>query len=446
MTEQLTTEAVPEPPDRPGPLDGLRVVELASEYAAFCGRLLADYGAEVILVEPPGGARQRTYGPFVDDVPDPERSLFWWHYNSNKYGVVVDLDDDEGRERFRDLVGSADIVLEAEPPGRLAALGIDETDLRAGNDALIWASLTPFGRDNPRAHEPATDLTVLATGGPVWSCGYDDHSIPPVRGGGNQGYQTASLHTAIAILVAVLHRDVTGRGQRIDASMHAAVNVTTEFASYSWLVAQETVQRQTCRHASARPTQMTIAQDIQGRFVPTGVPPRSPREWQILLDWIEDNGWADEYEAYPFLVMGRDRGGVTLVETLDDPVAQEIFYAGRTALQFIASRLTSYEFFLQGQQRGLAIPVVYAPEEVMEDAHYNARRLPVTVEHPDLGRPVTYVGAPFIMEASPWRFRRHAPRLGEHQEILEERAVGAAARDSLQGDPPQAATASDDGK
>src|SRR3954468_19038990 len=259
--QQVTTDAVPQPPDRPGPLDGLRVVELASEYAAFCGRLLADYGAEVILVEPPGGARQRTYGPFVDDVPDPERSLSWWHYNSNKYGVVLDLDDDDDRERFRDLVSRADIVLEAEPPGRLAALGVDASHLRPGDDALIWASLTPFGRDNPRAHEPATDLAVLAAGGPVWSCGYDDHTIPPVRGGGNQGYQTASLHTAIAILVAVVHRDVTDRGQWIDGSMPAAVNVTTEFASYSWLVAQETVQRQTCRHASARPTQMTIAQD-----------------------------------------------------------------------------------------------------------------------------------------------------------------------------------------
>ena len=88
-----STAAVPEPPSDPGPLHGLRVVELASEYAAFCGRLLADFGAEVILVEPPGGAPQRHYEPFVDDVPDPERSLYWWHYHSNKYGVMIDLDD-----------------------------------------------------------------------------------------------------------------------------------------------------------------------------------------------------------------------------------------------------------------------------------------------------------------------------------------------------------------
>lgn len=411
-----STDPVPAPRDAPGPLAGLRVVELASEYAAFCGKLLADYGAEVVLVEPPGGAPQRNYGPFVDDVAHPERSLWWWHYQANKFGVVVDVDGDAGRAQFRDLVRSADIVLEAEPPGRLATLGIDAADLRRDHAGLVWASVTPFGRTNPRAHEPATDLTVLASGGPVWSCGYDDHDLPPVRGGGNQGYQTASLHAAIAILVAVLHRDATGRGQFIDVSMHAAANVTTEFASYAWLVARETVQRQTARHASARPTQATVAADIQGRFVPTGVPPRAAREFQILIDWIDDMGWRDEYPETFFLEMGRDRGGVTLIESLEDVEAQAIFSAGRGALQFIASRLTSYEFFVQGQRRGLAVPVVYAPEEVMEDEHYRARGFPVTVEHPDLGRPVTYAGAPFIMEASPWRFRRHAPRLGEHQE------------------------------
>lgn len=412
----LSTEPLPAPdPSLPGPLDGLRVVELASEYAAFCGRLLADYGAEVILVEPPGGAPQRGYEPFVDDVPDPERSLWFWHYHSNKLGVVLDLDDDGGRDRFRDLVASADIVLEAEAPGRLAALGIDHTDLRPGHTGLVWCAITPFGRDNPRAHEPATDLTVLANGGPVWSCGYDDHTIPPVRGGGNQGYQTASIHAAIGILVAVLHRDVTGTGQLVDVSMHAAANVTTEFASYGWLVAQETVQRQTCRHASARPTQTTVATSADGRYQPTGVPPRSAKEFRILVDWIDDLGWRDEMPEVALLELGEERGGVSMTDIADDPLVAEIFGAGREALVTIASRLTAYEFFVQGQQRGIALPVIYSPEEVMEDPHFRARGFAVTLDHEGIGRPVTYAGAPWAMDASPWRLRRHAPRLGEHQ-------------------------------
>jgi len=418
--QHLSTAPLPPPdPTRPGPLEGLRVIELAGECAAFCGRLLADYGAEVILVEPPGGAPQRYHGPFVDGVADPERSLWFWHYHANKAGVVLDLDAADGRDRFRDLVASADIVLESEAPGRLAGLGLDDADLRPGHPGLIWCSVTPFGRDNPRAHEPATDLTVLAGGGPVWSCGYDDHAIPPVRGGGNQGFQTASVHAAIGVLVAVLHRELTGAGQLVDTSMHAAANVTTEFASYGWLVAEETVQRQTCRHASARPTQTTVATSADGRYQPTGVPPRSAKEFRILIDWIDDLGWRDEIPGVALLELAEERGGVSMADLAGNPLVAEIFGAGRDALGAIASRLTAYEFFHQGQQRGMALPVIYAPEEVMEDPHFRARGFAVTLDHEDLGRPVTYPGAPWAMDVSPWRLRRHAPRLGEDQGLLD---------------------------
>ena len=106
-----------------GPLDGVRVVELASDHAAWAGKLLGDLGADVIVVEPPGGHPGRSYGPFVDDEPGPERSLTWWYYNTSKRGVVLDLDDPDGAARFRRLAATADIVLEGEPPGRLDAIG-----------------------------------------------------------------------------------------------------------------------------------------------------------------------------------------------------------------------------------------------------------------------------------------------------------------------------------
>jgi crotonobetainyl-CoA:carnitine CoA-transferase CaiB-like acyl-CoA transferase len=393
----------------PGALEGLRVVELASEHAAFAGKLLAGLGAEVVLVEPPGGAPMRWYEPFVDDVVDPQRSLWWWHYQAGKTGATAELDDPAGAEEFRRLCATADVVLEGEPPGRLAALALDAPDLRAAHPELIWVSVTPFGRDNPRAHEPFVDLTVLAGGGPVWNCGYDDHTLPPVRGGGNQGYQTASLHATVATLVAVLHRDETGEGQLVDVSMHAAANVTTEAGSYSWLVSQETVQRQTCRHASVHPTQVTITHDREGRFVPTGIPPRSGKEFQILLEWLDAHGWRDEFPESFFLQMGMERGGVSYAEIHTVPEVTAIFGAARDALVFLAGRLTAYEFFLEGQSRGLPVPVVYAPEEVMEDPHYAARGFPVEVWHEELGRAVRYTGAPFHLTASPWRLDTPAP-------------------------------------
>src|SRR4029453_6714019 len=176
--------------DVAGPLAGLRVVELASEWAAYAGKLLADLGAEVVVVEPRAGHHTRGEGPCFDDVPGPERSLWWWHYHTSKRGVALDLHDrDDDLDLFRRLVGPADIVLEGEPPGTLAERRIDYDDLVRLRPDLIMTSVTPFGRRGPRAREQATDLTLLAAAGPGWTGGYDDHALPPIRGGGNQ-----SLH------------------------------------------------------------------------------------------------------------------------------------------------------------------------------------------------------------------------------------------------------------
>ena len=163
-------------------LEGIRVVELASERCAFAGKMMGDMGADVVLVETPGGDPSRSYPPFAEDEPGSERSLYWWHYNTSKRGIVMDLDREAARVAFRKLVATADVLIEAEAHGRLADLGLDYDDLKAIKPDLIFVSITPFGRDNPRSAEPVTDLTILSGGGPVWSCGYDDHSIPPIRG------------------------------------------------------------------------------------------------------------------------------------------------------------------------------------------------------------------------------------------------------------------------
>ena len=187
-----------------GPLTGLRVIELASEHAAFAGKLLADYGAEVLLVEPIGGHRTRTFGPFAESLPEahPDRSLWFWHYNTSKQGVQIDLDTPEGADQFRTLVGFADIVLEGETPGRLAALGLDHGQI--DSPTTVWVSVTSFGRSDPRSLDPFSDLTAIAGGGLAWSCGYDDHSLPPMAPLGNQGYQTASIWAAVGALIGVI--------------------------------------------------------------------------------------------------------------------------------------------------------------------------------------------------------------------------------------------------
>jgi benzylsuccinate CoA-transferase BbsE subunit len=402
-----------------GALEGLRVVELASEHAALAGKMLGDLGADVVVVEPPGGHASRGYGPFADDVEDPERSLWWWYYNTSKRGVVLDLTTDDGVAQLQRLIADADIVLEGEPPGALATLGIDHAALRTEHERLIWVSVTPFGSEGTRADEPATDLTLLAGGGPAWSCGYDDHALPPVRGGGNQAFHIGSTWAVMGALTAVLARDVTGRGQHVDVSMHAACNVTTEMATYGYLAAQETVLRQTGRHAMSTismPTQMECA---DGKYVTTGFPPRSQRDFESLLEWIETLGFRDEFPETMLLDLAIERGGVSIAEMATDELAMQIFGAGREALCFIAERIPAEEFFVGGQTRGLACGVVASPEEAFETEHIKARGFQVEVEQEQLGRAVRYPGAPFLMPASPWRISRRAPFVGEHDaEIL----------------------------
>jgi crotonobetainyl-CoA:carnitine CoA-transferase CaiB-like acyl-CoA transferase len=402
----------------PGPLHGLTVLELASEHAAWAGKLLADLGAEVTLVEPPGGHAGRAIGPFLGDQPGPERSLWWWHHHTSKNGIVLNLDSPGGVEVLGRLVQRCDIVLEAEQPGALAARGIDRDQLMAASPTLIWVSVSPFGQDGPRAHESVTDLTLLAGGGPVWNCGYDDHSLPPVRGLGGQAAHVAGVHAAMATLAAVVNRHSSGLGQHISVNMHAALNVTTEVGSFEWLVARHTVQRQTGRHASVSPTSPTQVQAADGRYVTLGFPPRSARDYQAILDWLAELGLADTFPDHVLLEMAVERGGVSIVELGQDPIVDQIWSAGRAGMAFIAAHLDARACFEGFQQRGIVCGIVNAPEDVIGDPHFVARGFPTAVDHDDLGRVITYPGAPMIFSRSPWRISSRAPHIGEHQEAI----------------------------
>jgi crotonobetainyl-CoA:carnitine CoA-transferase CaiB-like acyl-CoA transferase len=408
-------------PETPGgALAGIRVVELAHDHTMFAVKLLGDLGADVIAVEPPGGHRSRRYGPFVDDEEHPDRSLWWWYYNTSKRAVEIDLAIEEGRQLFRRLVGTADLVVEGEAPGTLAELGVDHGTLRAERPELVWLSITPFGGQGPRAAEAATDLTLLAAGGAVWSCGYDDHTIPPVRGGGNQSLHIAGVFGAMSALTALLSRWETGRGQHIDLSMYAAANVTTESGSFEWLVAGQAVQRQTGRHAAFTPTMETQVRAADGRHVSTGFPPHEARDYVSILGWLDQLGLRQAFGDAVLLELGVERGGVDYRDIGSDPVATEIYGAGREALCFIAAHVSAHEFFVGTQERDIQCGVVYAPEEALEDEHFVARGFPVEVGHPELDRVVVYPGAPFKLSATPWAVGRRPPLVGEHNALLDD--------------------------
>ena len=309
------------------------------------------------------------------------------------------------------------MLIEGEVPGSLAAIGLDCDAVQAVNPRLIIVSITPFGSTSERAHEPVTDLTLMAGGGPVWSCGYDDHSLPPVRGGGNQAFHTAGNWAVMSLLVALLAREETGQGQRIDVSMYAACNVTTEMASYGWLACEWEVQRQTGRHATPVITPPVQVRCRDGKYATTGVPPRAPAEYAKVLDLLDRLGLRDEFPSSVILQLGAERESLSFADIETDPMVAEIFSAAREVMWFLAEHLDAYDFFAETQGIGIATGVIYTPGEAIADPHFVARGFPVEIEHPEVDRTFTYPGAPYRFTGTPWSARR-APLLGEHQELL----------------------------
>ena len=147
-------------------LEGIRVIDLATPLAEATGRVLADLGAEVIKVEPPGGCESRFTAPLREgEVGDPQGSLYWQAFGFGKKSVVLDLELESERARFVELLRGADILVESFRPGTLDALGLGYEAVHALNPALLYVSVTPFGQTGPYAAQPATDLTLSAAGG-----------------------------------------------------------------------------------------------------------------------------------------------------------------------------------------------------------------------------------------------------------------------------------------
>ncbi len=406
-----------------GALSDLRVIELADQRGAWCGKLMADMGADVIKIEPPEGDQTRGWAPFADDEPGPERSLWFWYYNTSKRSAVLDLESADGRRAFAALAAGADVVIETDGGRLLAEQGLDYGDLSASNKRLIWASITNFGRGSVRAAEPHSDLTLAANGGFAWMNGYDDHTLPPVRGGGPQAWHTGSHYAFMSILTALLYRDQSGLGQFIDVNINASVNVTTEAGSYSWLVAHQTVQRQTGRHAGVQPSMPSQIRCKDGRYVNTGIPPRRPAEFGLVHDWLEQEGLLEQLPEAPLLLVGKEMASFSLADIFNNEEAQAIFGAGREAFDLLASNLSAYEFFTKAQGYGFQVGIIHSPEEALEDPHFTARGMQVAVEHAELGREIIYPGAPYQLSKGGWKISRRPPLLGEHTaEVLAELA------------------------
>ena len=157
-------------------LEPYRVLDLCDERGLLAGKILADLGADVIQIEPPGGSSARNVGPFYGDDPHPDKSLFWWAYSANKRSITLDLEQRDGQALLEKLVAEADFLIESFPPGYLEKLSLAYEHLASINPRLVMVSITPFGQDGPYSHYQATDIVGMALGGFMYLTG-DDLSL-----------------------------------------------------------------------------------------------------------------------------------------------------------------------------------------------------------------------------------------------------------------------------
>ncbi|MDO8674033.1 MAG: CoA transferase, partial [Dehalococcoidia bacterium] len=227
--------------DAGGLLSPYRILDLTDEKGVACGRVLADFGADVIKVERPGGDPSRNIGPFYHNIPDPEKSLFWFAYNANKRGITLDLETTAGRDLFKKLVETADAVVESFPPGYMESLGLGYGDLARINPGIILTSISPFGQTGPHKDFKGPDLITWGMGGMMYVSGDPDR--PPIRISCPQSYPHGGTIAATGTMFALFHRGATGEGQHVDVSIQEQVVRTLMVVRQFWDVGGENLER-----------------------------------------------------------------------------------------------------------------------------------------------------------------------------------------------------------
>jgi len=378
-------------------LSGRRVLELADETGVYCGKLLADMGADVIKIERPGGDPTRNIPPFWGDTPHPERGLFFLYTNTSKRGVTLDLGAPEGQELFRRLAQTADVIIETFAPGTLDAWGIGYRALKETAPRLVFTSITGFGQTGPQRSFKSSDLVANALAGAMDVTGVPED--PPVVLAGSQAQMMASSCAAVSSMIALYHSTLRGEGQQIDISVEEVNVAVTHISGVGrWLEDRLIPKRFGSALIAAVPSGAYPCKDGMVYIIIN-----RPLHWQTLAQWIHE-------------VTGND---VVLEPMFEGPTAnrQPVRDLLDVYISDLTARFTVAEMYHEGQRRHLAVTPVNTAASVVDDPHLAARGYFVPVEHSEMGT-LRYPGAPYRASATPWAISRPAPRVGQHNEEI----------------------------
>ncbi len=374
------------------PLTGYRVLDLAGPLGFHCTKLLADMGADVVKIEPPGGDEARRSPPFKDDLPHPEKSLYFLHFNTNKRGITLDITAPEGRAIFLELARKADVVLETFRPGRMDELGIGYEALRTQNPALVYAAITPFGQTGPWRNYKANDMAGLALGNLLYLAG--EPGEPPLQPPGEIAYGMASTYGAFATAVALYHRLDSGKGQYIDVSMHEC---SAHIAGYFIPHYGHSGVKPARASRKGEETDLYDPYPTKNGFVRIFIIP--VEQWRRLVDWM----------GRPPSIAGPEFEKMAYRRKNPEPVHKVI--------SEFCLRQTKEELYEEGQKRRIAVTPINTAGEFINSPQTQARQIFTQMEHSVIGKYAHFGPVPRLSE-TPGRVRRSAPLIGEHNEEI----------------------------
>lgn len=391
-------------------LEGAVVIEAGDERGEFAGLLLAMFGAEVIKLEGRQGSNSRSIGPFAKSIHGPQQSLYFSRYNLNKKSVRLEFEHPAAGTVRRCLARSADIIIDCGDADDVERRLRLYAEMQVSNRRLIVCTITPFGLDGPYRDFKMTDLTQLAMGGVMASCGYDPdargiYDTPPIAPAMWQAYHIACDHAVLAIFAALHFRELTGDGDFIDVSIHEAVSNCTEVAMPSYIYNHAIVQRQTGRHAAEHPTRPWLRRTGDERYVKAFMF-WSRHEARVIGELLKEAGIEHDLDsdAYRELCERSPSAGHSHLNDLVDQ---------------LAASMTADELFHRAQAKGLLWASVRVPEENIVDPHFQARGTFEAIG--DLSAAPLYFPVSLATDGMRplTRFERGAPIFGEHtREVL----------------------------
>ncbi len=386
-----------------------RALDLADDKGILCGKILADLGADVVKIEKPGGDPARKIGPFYHNIPDSDKSLFWFAYNSNKRGITLDIETATGGEMFVRLVRTADFVIESFAPGYMDGLGLGYEALSTINPRIVMASITPFGQTGPYRDYKANDLVCWAMGGMMYMTG--DYERAPVQVSFPQSYVNGGAQAAAAMLIAHFWRETTGLGQYIDVSIREAIVFHLQQVQQYWDIAKMVLTRSGCyRTGHTRGAVMRLIWPCRDGYVSLTMMggPLAKLTLVPLVKWMNEEGATDDF-LRSFDWNNYDSATATqgFFDQIEKPVARFL------------KRYTRAELFEQAAKRSIILYPVNTAEDVLADRQIAARSFWTAVDHPELNARITYPGAFFKSTEVNGNIRHRAPLVGEHNhEVL----------------------------